>query len=124
MRELEQNLDLNTVRRTHLVESVKETSSAMVSQLESQLLEEKEISRDLSLIKREQDIRVETLERERVDMKRLVEEADKTIGHLETELLDSRRMVVDLTQQLSESFEARKTGALNAARKMEKLGKR
>lgn len=122
VRELEQNLEMNTVRRSHLVESVKETSSAVVSQLESQLMEEKEISRDLSLVKREFEIRVEALERERVDMKRLVGEADKTIGHLEKELLDTRRMVVDLTQQLSESFEARKTGALNAARKIEKLG--
>lgn len=46
----------------------------------------------------------------------VVGEADKAVELLEHQLADSRRIVVQLTQQLADSYDARKKGALSAAK--------
>ena len=113
VQDLEQNLELTTVRRKHLINTVKESSSILVSQLETELQTEKDKNNDILLNKREYEIRIENLEREKVDLHQYIDEAEKTIKIMEKELTENRQTIVDLTQQLSHSFEARKQGKIS-----------
>jgi len=62
------------------------------------------------------ELRLETVLNDNKALSLVVDEADLAVDQLERQLGDSRRLVAQLTQQLSDSFMARKQGALAAAK--------
>jgi len=62
------------------------------------------------------ELRLETVLNDNKALSLVVDEADLAVDQLERQLRDSRRLVAQLTQQLSDSFIARKQGALAAAK--------
>ena len=67
-------------------------------------------------LNREAEAKLKTLTNENSDLTSVVQQADNAISHLEKELIAAKKLAVDLTQQLSQSYEARKVGANNAVR--------
>jgi hypothetical protein len=62
------------------------------------------------------ELRLETVLNDNKALSLVVDEADLAVDQLERQLGDSRRLVAQLTQQLSDSFMARKQGAFAAAK--------
>ncbi len=65
---------------------------------------------------RELESRSEILSIENVELIKIVNEADRTIDKLNNELKKTRLLVVDLTKQLSDSFEARRSAIVSGTR--------
>ena len=118
IQEWEQRLTVSDTRRGHLVQQVRTSSTSLLSQIEVELGQEKETVRSLSIAKRDLEIQLETIKTENSDLSQVVEQADEVVEQLERELNQARKVITDLTQQLSDSYNARKKGAVIAAKRI------
>ena len=118
IQEWEQRLTVSDKRRDHLVQQVRTSSTSLLSQIEVELGQEKETVRSLSIAKRDLELQLETIKTENSDLSQVVEQADEAVEQLEKELNQARKVIIDLTQQLSDSYNARKKGAVIAAKRI------
>ena len=147
IQEWEQRLTVSDTRRDHLVQQVRTSSTSLLSQIEVELGREKETVRSLIIAKRDLEMQVETIKTENNDLLQVVGQADEAVDQLERELNHARKahyitnfylfsyliyliliyyinlmfirkVITDLTQQLSDSYNARKKGAVIAAKRI------
>jgi chromosome segregation ATPase len=121
VKEAEAAAQVEEQRMQGLVDSLREKNAALVQKLEGNLRSEIDSGRRLTSSNRELTANCALLSEEKGMLVVVIEEARSTVSDLQEDLISARETILDLTEALSDSHNAREEASERASKVLEAL---